>query len=214
MHAEDLDDSMPSLPPPKRFAKGDEVVCVDDSHSGGTIKVGKHYVIDADYGDVKGKQLVYIEGDSDNCPWAASRFKLARGHFDAISTEALEAMGIVSVKVPASPIANQQDLLTGASEKLSLTDQAVFENLMDAESRGAELPADNVTLPKHYARFKIEPIRFICDNGLNFFQGNIVKYTLRHDAKNGLEDISKAIRYAQMYYKFLSGDTDWWKAGK
>lgn len=167
---------MPGLPPVERFKRGDEVVCVDDSHSGGTIKLGSRYTIDADYGDVKGKQLVYIEGDPDNCPWAAHRFKLDTG-----------------------------------TEKLTRTEQAVFENLMYAESQG-EVVSDNVNLPKHYARFKIEPIRFICENGLNFFQGNIVKYTLRHDAKNGLEDIKKAIRYAQMYFKFLSGDPDWWKA--
>jgi hypothetical protein len=70
---------------------------------------------------------------------------------------------------------------------------------------------DMVHLPKHYARFKIEPIRFICENKLDFFQGNVVKYICRHDAKNGIEDIDKVIRYAQMYKKWLQGDEDWWK---
>ncbi len=71
---------------------------------------------------------------------------------------------------------------------------------------------DPVNLPKHYARFKVEPIRFICENGLNFFQGNIVKYICRHDAKNGLEDVRKAKRYLEMYEQFLLGNPDWWKA--
>lgn len=73
---------------------------------------------------------------------------------------------------------------------------------------------DMVNLPPHYARFKIEPIRFIGENRLDWFQGNIVKYVLRHDAKNGLEDIAKVRRYALMYERFLSGDEDWWRAGK
>ena len=69
---------------------------------------------------------------------------------------------------------------------------------------------DRVILPHHYARFKIEPVRFIGENNLNFFQGNVVKYILRHDAKNGLEDVKKAIRYAKMYYEYLAGNPDWW----
>lgn len=212
MHAEDLNDSMPGLPG-DRFKQGDKVVCVDAKHTGDSLKVGHEYIIDADYGDVKGKQLVYIVGDPDNCPYAASRFARpalvpspSRGNPAAEFAE----LGMLAVRVPSST-ENQQALLSGDAQKLSRTEQAVFENLMDAESRG-EVANDNVNLPHHYARFKIEPIRFICENGLNFFQGNIVKYTLRHDAKNGLEDIKKAIRYAQMYFKFLSGDPDWWRA--
>lgn len=72
--------------------------------------------------------------------------------------------------------------------------------------------SDNVVLPHHYARFKIEPVRFICENGLNFFQANIIKYILRWDAKNGLEDLRKARRYLDMFIKFVEGDPDWWRA--
>lgn len=86
-------------------------------------------------------------------------------------------------------------------------EKAVMENLAASEA-----VADMVTLPGHYARYAIEPIHFICANHLDFFQGNIIKYICRHDAKNGLEDIRKAIRYAVMYEKFLGGDPDWWKA--
>lgn len=72
---------------------------------------------------------------------------------------------------------------------------------------------DNIVLPSHYARFKIEPIRFINENGLDWFQGNVVKYVCRHDAKNGREDLEKAIRYLQQYIKLkYDNDPDWWKA--
>ena len=68
---------------------------------------------------------------------------------------------------------------------------------------------DNVVLPKHYSRFQIEPVRFIGENQLNFFQGNVVKYILRYDAKNGIEDVRKAKRYARMFELFLMGHPEW-----
>jgi Protein of unknwon function (DUF3310) len=75
-------------------------------------------------------------------------------------------------------------------------------------------PRDAVVLPNHYARFKIEPVAFICENKLDFFQGNVVKYVCRHDAKNGIEDLKKAKRYIEMYIKYLQDDPDWWKQPK
>lgn len=82
---------------------------------------------------------------------------------------------------------------------------ATVANILTAPERGVDM----VNLPPHYARFKIEPIRFICENKLDFFQGNVIKYICRHDAKNGPEDIRKVIRYAFMYYRFLKGDPEW-----
>jgi hypothetical protein len=97
---------------------------------------------------------------------------------------------------------------------MTMAEEAEFLNRATAVSRGVAQQGDMVTLPNHYARFKIEPIRFIGENKLDWFQGNIVKYILRHDAKNGTEDIRKAIRYAEMYLVYLQGDPDWWKHGK
>lgn len=85
-----------------------------------------------------------------------------------------------------------------------------LEQVMNVLSAPERL-GDNVTLPHHYARFKIEPIRFSIENNLNGFQFNIVKYILRHDAKNGIEDLKKARRYLEMFIKFMEGDEDWWK---
>lgn len=99
-------------------------------------------------------------------------------------------------------------------EFMTLSEEAEFLNRATAVSRGIAKKEDMVNLPNHYARFKIEPIRFIGENKLDWFQGNIVKYTLRHDAKNGIEDIRKAIRYGNMYLLYLQGDPDWWKAGR
>lgn len=78
-------------------------------------------------------------------------------------------------------------------------------NKTDTEKLGY----DAVTLPKHYTRFKIEPIKFIVENELTFWQGSIIKYVLRYDAKNGLEDLKKARRYLDMQIKRMEGDVDW-----
>lgn len=57
-----------------------------------------------------------------------------------------------------------------------------------------EGPADP-TSPEHYSRWEIEPIRFIMENDLPFWLGNIIKYTMRYDAKDGLQDLRKARSY-------------------
>ena len=203
MNQADLNDSMPNLPAhqpdpfdfvaaqqakadlsiasgfsPRRFHQGDKVVCVDNTYLTSTLKLGEEYEVDADYGDVNGKQCVYLVGDTDNCPYAASRFKLA------------------------SP------------ERLTPTQAAEVRNWDSAEERGVPTPepGDEVNLPSHYARFKIEPIRFLVENfGPSILVGKIVKYSMRYDGKNGLQDIDKAIRCAQMLRAYVAGDSDWWQ---
>lgn len=50
----------------------------------------------------------------------------------------------------------------------------------------------------HYKNLAIQPVEYIQANGLDYFQGNIVKYITRHKDKNGAEDIKKAIHYCQL----------------
>lgn len=45
----------------------------------------------------------------------------------------------------------------------------------------------------HYKDLKIQPIEYIMANNLNYCQGNAIKYVTRYKAKNGLEDLKKAI---------------------
>ena len=56
-------------------------------------------------------------------------------------------------------------------------------------------PEDVINIPNHYAKWEIEPITFIMRNKLPFAEGNVIKYTMRHQDKNGLEDIKKDIKY-------------------
>ena len=50
----------------------------------------------------------------------------------------------------------------------------------------------------HYKNLAIQPVEYIQANGLDYLQGNIVKYITRHKTKNGAEDIKKAIQYCQL----------------
>lgn len=68
-----------------------------------------------------------------------------------------------------------------------------------------------MNLPAHYARFKIEPFRFITENKLEFWQGCIIKYVCRWDGKDGIQDLKKARRNLDMKIKQLEGDPDWWQ---
>ena len=70
---------------------------------------------------------------------------------------------------------------------------------------------DAVT-PTHYTRFRIQPIEFIRVNELPFWKANVIKYICREDAKNGDEDIDKAIKYLVMERAFRKGDPYWFYA--
>ena len=52
--------------------------------------------------------------------------------------------------------------------------------------------------PSYYARYDIEPISFIMRNQIPYAEGNVIKYVMRHDMKDGVKDIDKAIRYLEM----------------
>ena len=47
----------------------------------------------------------------------------------------------------------------------------------------------------HYSKMDIQPWEVISRGGLDFFEGNVVKYVMRYRAKNGLEDLKKARHY-------------------
>jgi hypothetical protein len=58
----------------------------------------------------------------------------------------------------------------------------------------------------HYADMTIQPIEFITANGLDFLQGNIIKYVCRHKNKNGADDIKKAMHYCELLLQMEYGE--------
>lgn len=55
--------------------------------------------------------------------------------------------------------------------------------------------AVSLDLPKHYDGDVYEPIKIIDHYGLDFYEGNILKYLLRWRKKDGVKDLEKAQDY-------------------
>jgi hypothetical protein len=61
------------------------------------------------------------------------------------------------------------------------------------------------TNPSYYKRWKLEPIVFCMENDLPFWLGSVIKYVMRYDQKNGLEDLHKAKAYIDFKIAELEG---------
>lgn len=70
---------------------------------------------------------------------------------------------------------------------------------------------DTVDHPPHYARWAMEPIEFIAINDLPWWLANVVKYTMRFDAKDGLRDLYKARSYLDMKIRHVEGQARFWE---
>lgn len=57
----------------------------------------------------------------------------------------------------------------------------------------------------HY-HLPIQPVEYIHRNGLDFLQGNVIKYITRHKMKNGAEDVRKAIHYCRLILQLEYGE--------
>ena len=51
--------------------------------------------------------------------------------------------------------------------------------------------------PPYYIGTKIQVSDFISEFKLDYFQGNIIKYVVRHRQKKGIEDLEKAKWYLE-----------------
>lgn len=58
----------------------------------------------------------------------------------------------------------------------------------------------------HYLSMPIQPVEYIHKNGLNFLEGNVVKYVSRHKKKHGADDIRKAIHYCRLILELEYGE--------
>lgn len=70
---------------------------------------------------------------------------------------------------------------------------------------------DSVNHPPHYSRWKMEPVEFIAINNLPWWLANVIKYTMRYDAKDGLQDLYKARSYLDMQIGNLEGNKRFWE---
>ena len=91
-----------------------------------------------------------------------------------------------------------------------------YEQTMKRLQREAKKMAkgDDIKEPTHYARWPIEPVVMIMENGLEFWRGNIIKYVMRAGYKQGsfkttaeaeVADLRKAQRYIEMRINQIQG---------
>lgn len=55
---------------------------------------------------------------------------------------------------------------------------------------------------QHYKHFKIQPVELYNQFSLGFGEANVIKYSMRHDVKNGEQDLEKVIHYVELMIKF------------
>lgn len=70
----------------------------------------------------------------------------------------------------------------------------------------------DVENPEHYSRWEVEPLEFIMQNKVDFVRGNIIKYIMRYDEKDGLNDLIKARTYLNRLIAQQEGRPDYWTA--
>jgi hypothetical protein len=81
--------------------------------------------------------------------------------------------------------------------------ESYYEYMLRRLKENMEKEEDNSSPidPKHYNTWKIEPITFIMENDLGFCEGNIIKYIMRWQMKNGITDLKKARQYIDFIIK-------------
>ena len=60
----------------------------------------------------------------------------------------------------------------------------------------------------HYKNMAIQPVEFIAANKIQFLDGCVIKRVCRHRAKNGAEDIRKAIHELNLILELEYGAID------
>ena len=54
----------------------------------------------------------------------------------------------------------------------------------------------------------VQPIEFITKNNIGLIEGNVIKYVCRHERKNGVQDIDKAIHFLELLKELKYGNKD------
>lgn len=58
----------------------------------------------------------------------------------------------------------------------------------------------------HYKDMAIQPTEYIVKNGLNFVEGNVIKYVTRYKKKGGIQDLEKARHYLDILIQLEKGN--------
>lgn len=59
-------------------------------------------------------------------------------------------------------------------------------------------PLDEQVGGNHYKEYAVQPVEFCELNSIPFCMANVIKYSIRHDTKDGLKDLMKAAHYCRL----------------
>jgi hypothetical protein len=68
-------------------------------------------------------------------------------------------------------------------------------------------PLDTQIGGSHYKHYKIQPIEFFMANQLSYDTCGVIKYAMRHQNKNGLEDLRKAKHLLELMAQHYYGES-------
>jgi hypothetical protein len=74
------------------------------------------------------------------------------------------------------------------------------QKLLNSTALSAQIGGD------HYKNFAIQPAVFIERNKIPFLDGCVIKRMCRHEAKNGVEDLRKAIHEIELIIELRYGN--------
>lgn len=63
-------------------------------------------------------------------------------------------------------------------------------------------PLDVQVGGQHYKKYKIQPVELYNKFCLGFGESNLIKYSMRHQDKNGLQDLEKVEHYCDLMIQF------------
>ena len=63
-------------------------------------------------------------------------------------------------------------------------------------------PLDVQVGGQHYKKYKIQPVELYNKFNLGFGESNLIKYSMRHQDKNGLQDLDKVEHYCDLMIQF------------
>lgn len=78
-------------------------------------------------------------------------------------------------------------------------------NGLSASDFAVNIPSNTQVGGDHYSTMAIQPSEYIYRNGLNWMEGNAIKYITRHNVKGGIQDIDKAIHYLELLKEWQYG---------
>ena len=99
---------------------------------------------------------------------------------------------------------NEEDIL----KKVYARQKAVEEGktrLAELESLEKLIALETQVGGNHYSSMKIQPIEYTMKNEMNPLQHTVIKYVSRYQAKNGIEDLKKAIHSLELLIQFEEG---------